>query len=121
MRLRLLVEGFDLNKDASKYAEVQHAALALQDVIRNVSGSRISTVRRLLKNIAETINQVDIESDDEREHIDRCYSLISAIIDQLKELSDGIPPDDIMVYISMLSDSIVDFCRKYTRRGNDVN
>lgn len=122
MKLKLLSEGFDFDKpdDKNKLAETRQAVVQLQKIINNTKGSRISIIRRLLKDIKETINLINIESNEEREHIDRILSLISATIDLLNALPDGPPPEDATTYISMLTHSIYDFCIHHMHRGGNA-
>ena len=122
MRLKFLSEGFDFNKpdEQSKYAILFAAIDVLQKIINNASGSRISTTRRLLRNIESNIDEITIESDEEQDYINQILSFISAAVEQLDGLPDGPPPEDAIRYISILSQSIYDFCIKHKHRGGDA-
>ena len=122
MKLRSLSEGFDFNRpgDQIRCATMRHAVDELQKIVRNVEGSRVSVTRILLRGLKRLIDGIKIESDDEREQIGRMLSLISALMEQLIDLPDGPPPEDITIYISILSHSIYDFCVHHMRRGDNA-
>lgn len=123
MRLSLLSEGFDFNRpgDKTKNSIMQFARDELLKIINNTNGSRISLTRRLLQDIIGIISEIKIESDEERECVEKMLSLTRAIIDQLHNLSDGPPPEDVVIYLSMLASSMQSFYRNYTRWDrNDV-
>ena len=119
MKLSLLSEGFHPNRpgDAGKLAATQAAGAWLKDVIENPKNSRISVIRTTLRGFIETIREIETESDEERDEIDKILRLIDSTSGYLADLPDGPPAGDALVYLPMIAASIRQFCIDHRHRN----
>lgn len=113
-------DGFEMGRhrrgqDYVLQAEFRGAVKQLQLIHDNPSGSRISLFRELLESIKYTISSTTIDSDEEKEHMDKISDTVGALQNNLNELKDGPVPHDLLYYISALCHLINDFCDKYAR------
>jgi hypothetical protein len=120
MKLKMLSEGFDFNKpgEQNRCDTIQAAIFRLREMIEDPNNSRVSVIDELLRSLRGLVRGVAIESTEEREQIGEILSLLAASREQLVNIPDGPPLEEIIEHIVVLLYATHHFCASHKHRGD---
>ena len=87
----------------------------MQEIIKDPRNSRLNAIRAELTEIWDIIEDIEIESEEERDEIRSIKRLLNGTVEYLEGRPDGVPDGDT----SMISLAIQEFCKKHRTRNGE--